>query len=157
MSKFLVLIVLVAVDLISVSASAERYRVLCESRNYQYRQCLVAGQVQDAYIVQEHSDRACIPNHAYGMLQNGVWVDRGCRAVFEIITVGRNRQTFDLTCLSNDRRYRFCPVGGYVLDAFVTREHSGTPCIQGRNWGIQRDGIWVDMGCTATFRVTIER
>ncbi len=151
MSKF----IFFAVVFISISANAERYRVLCESFNFQYRECLVPGQVQDVFLVQERSGRQCIPNHAYGILPNGVWVNRGCQAVFEVVTYG-GRQVYDMNCFSNGR-YQFCPVGGYLLNAFVLREYGRAACIQGRNWGIQRDGIWVDFGCQAMFRVTVDR
>jgi hypothetical protein len=30
---------------------------------------------------------------------------------------------------------------------------SDSPCIQGRTWGVARNGVWVDDGCRARFRV----
>jgi hypothetical protein len=33
------------------------------------------------------------------------------------------------------------------------REHSDSSCRQGRSWGFDRRGIWVDHGCRADFQV----
>ncbi|MGO8717653.1 MAG: DUF3011 domain-containing protein [Acidobacteriaceae bacterium] len=35
----------------------------------------------------------------------------------------------------------------------MTNRHSGSPGIQGRTWGFDGRGIWVDRGCRAEFRV----
>ncbi len=55
-------------------------------------------------------------------------------------------------CESNDNRTRRCNVdtrGGVRL----TRQLSDTRCIQGRNWGYDRSGIWVSQGCRAEFTI----
>ncbi len=157
MSKLLLVFLSALTFDVEAQPLMNRYRILCESLNYQYHQCLVREQVQDAFIVQEYSDRACIPNHAWGILQNGIWVDRGCRAVFEVVTYASRRQTYDVTCSSQNNRYQFCNFGGYFIDGFLLQQHSRANCTQGRSWGFSRDGVWVDYGCRATFRVTIER
>lgn len=57
-----------------------------------------------------------------------------------------------ITCESDKDRYEFCRVntrGGVRLE----RQLSETRCRKGRNWGYDRDGIWVDDGCRAVFRV----
>jgi hypothetical protein len=53
-------------------------------------------------------------------------------------------------CESEDGRVRRCPAdvrGGVRL----TRQLSRTVCVQGRNWGYDAGGIWVDGGCRGEF------
>jgi len=60
---------------------------------------------------------------------------------------GRN-----ITCASDDGRRHYCPINtrGY---ANMVNQRSGSPCVQGRTWGYDRGGIWVDRGCRADFVV----
>ena len=58
-----------------------------------------------------------------------------------------------IRCESRDDRQRFCPVRGGVRDAQIVRRLSDTNCRYNYNWGFRRDGIWVDRGCRAEFRV----
>ena len=55
-------------------------------------------------------------------------------------------------CESQDGRSRRCPadVRGGVG---ISRQLSRAPCIQGRTWGYDAGGIWVDRGCRAEFAV----
>lgn len=55
-------------------------------------------------------------------------------------------------CESTSNRYRHCPAdtrGGVRL----VRGLSKTWCTEGRNWGWDRNGIWVKDGCRAEFAV----
>jgi hypothetical protein len=55
-----------------------------------------------------------------------------------------------IRCESNDGRTRECAAdtrGGVRL----VRQMSRTTCIEGRNWGYGRGGIWVSQGCRAEF------
>lgn len=59
-------------------------------------------------------------------------------------------QTF--RCESHDGRENFCNVntrGGIQL----TRQLSKTPCINGRTFGVENGGVWVNNGCRAEFVV----
>jgi hypothetical protein len=64
------------------------------------------------------------------------------------------RQGRRITCASDDGRRHFCPIhtGGRVD---MVNQRSGSPCIQGRTWGYDRRGIWVDRGCRADFIVRV--
>jgi hypothetical protein len=35
----------------------------------------------------------------------------------------------------------------------LARQISSTACVEGRNWGTERNAIWVDRGCDAEFRI----
>ena len=53
-------------------------------------------------------------------------------------------------CESQDDRTRRCPAdtrGGVRM----TRQLSNTPCIRGRTWDADRNGVWVTQGCRAEF------
>lgn len=53
-------------------------------------------------------------------------------------------------CDSNDNRYRECAAdtrGGVRL----SRQISKSSCIEGRDWGYDRRGVWVNNGCRAEF------
>lgn len=55
-------------------------------------------------------------------------------------------------CESTHNRYQFCRVdtrGGVQLQ----RQLSNTACRKNQTWGYDRNGIWVDRGCRAEFRI----
>jgi hypothetical protein len=56
----------------------------------------------------------------------------------------------DIRCSSRNFDYRFCSAdtrGGVRL----AERFSSARCIEGRSWGYDRRGIWVDDGCSARF------
>jgi hypothetical protein len=63
-----------------------------------------------------------------------------------------NRPVQTVYCESGDMRRHWCSEG---IGRRVTllRQRSDTPCVQGRTWGVDRAGIWVDRGCRADFEV----
>jgi Protein of unknown function (DUF3011) len=61
---------------------------------------------------------------------------------------------YRVRCESKNNKYNYCQVktrGGVSLD----RRLNDTPCIQGRTWGYDKNGIWVSGGCRADFSVYI--
>jgi len=55
-------------------------------------------------------------------------------------------------CESNDGRRQYC--GQYDARAVkMDRQISGSPCVLGSTWGVDRDGLWVDRGCRAIFSI----
>jgi Protein of unknown function (DUF3011) len=57
-----------------------------------------------------------------------------------------------ITCQSQNGRYRFCDVNTRGGVRFI-RQISNAECRQGSTWGYDRNGIWVDQGCSAEFAV----
>jgi len=97
-------------------------------------------------LTRQRSGSACTQGRTWGWDRNGIWVDQGCRA--EFIVGVRGGQT--IYCASDDGRRNYCGAdtsGGVTL----TRQRSGSACIQGQTWGYDRRGIWVDRGCRAEF------
>jgi Protein of unknown function (DUF3011) len=139
-------------------ASANHYfqeRVSCDSNDNRRKVCRVdtRGGVR---LVKQHSDSPCIQGRTWGYNRNAIWVDRGCRAEFEVGRYGGGSGGGyggrTISCESNDMRRHWCNVdtrGGVRL----ARQKSDSPCVQGRTWGYNRNGIWVDRGCRGEFRI----
>jgi len=137
--------------------------VECRSDNYNYRRCPVPW--REARLVRQLSDTACIRGQSWGIDRRGLWVDRGCGGVFVAGGGGghggggwRPEPEWDrrltLECWSEDYRYRFCAIDlGGGGRASLERQLSDSACIEGRTWGANRAGIWVDRGCAGVFAV----
>ena len=57
-----------------------------------------------------------------------------------------------LTCSSDDMRRHYCSVDT-SRGVQMVHQRSDAACIQGRTWGYDRRGVWVDRGCRADFQV----
>ncbi len=65
-------------------------------------------------------------------------------------------QRIAVRCGSQNFSYRLCEVDtGRGSEVRLTRQISGSRCVEDRTWGWNRAGIWVDEGCEAEF--VIER
>jgi hypothetical protein len=62
--------------------------------------------------------------------------------------------TRTILCESNDYRLNRCDVYGDVISARLQSQVSRDACVQGRSWGQDNGGLWVDQGCRAYFEVT---
>src|SRR5207302_8006043 len=76
---------------------------------------------------------ALAPSSAHGALQQGY-----------------GQQT--VNCSSNNGKRNYCGNFGN-RDIRLVRQISGSPCIEGSTWGVDRGGLWVDKGCRADFVV----
>lgn len=142
--------------------------VRCESINNRTQQCLLQGR---ARLVRQLSNSACIEGQSWGQARSGVWVSNGCRAEFiaeggrparmaPVVPVGSGRGDIGgwnngaqvITCDSNEQRLRRCNVS-IRRDARLLRQNSKAACIEGRTWGWDRSGIWVNAGCRGEFSV----
>jgi len=114
-------------------------------------------------LVRQRSDSACVRGRTWGSDSRGIWVDRGCRADFEVGSRNsdrgrgrdrdRDRYTQTFYCESGDMKRHWCSegIGGTVR---LLRQRSDAACVRGRTWGTDRSGVWVDRGCRADFEVT---
>jgi hypothetical protein len=62
-------------------------QIQCESWNHQLNRCYVGGQIRDVRIYRQlssNNDGACNRGYSWGFDQNSIWVDRGCRAIFQV-------------------------------------------------------------------------
>jgi hypothetical protein len=65
--------------------------------------------------------------------------------------------TQTVTCNSSRYAYQNCPVRGEIVSAHILRQTSRSQCVEGRTWGYDYNGLWVDQGCQATFKVRVRR
>ncbi len=133
--------------------------VVCQSQDGRFTRCAVPW--RDARIVQQLSQSACIRGRSWGIDRGGIWVNDGCRARFAPAAYGWRPpqgwdRRFEVSCGSPQYHYAFCQVDvGHQGRVYVRRQTSSTACVEGRTWGWNRAGIWVDRGCSAVF--TIDR
>ena len=58
--------------------------IRCESDDMGYHFCSADGNVRRARLVRQVSGSACTETKTWGWKSDGVWVDKGCRADFEV-------------------------------------------------------------------------
>jgi Protein of unknown function (DUF3011) len=128
--------------------------ITCSSDDMRRNFCAadVRGGVQ---LVRQRSEAACVFGSTWGYVPGrGIWVDRGCRADFQI--AGRewdgSDNGYNIYCASDDGRRNVCPTDTRNGVSLV-RKRSDASCDYGRSWGYDRWGIWVDYGCRADFQV----
>lgn len=134
-------------------SSNDGSRVYCDTNT--------SGGVQ---LTRQISGSPCRQGETWGYDNRGVWVDRGCRAEFQVgapgnsnwnrgMMRGRNMNREVINCSSRGGRRSYC--GSNVTGAQVRllRESGNQRCIQGQTWGTDNRGIWVERGCSAQFEV----
>ena len=170
---------LAALFLFSGLASAQQI-VNCSSEDGRRHYCNVDthGGIR---MVKQRSDAACREGYSWGYDHHGIWVDRGCRADFEIDErhggynnepdryrtggyggYGNDGYRGDgagiqaVNCSSEDGNRHYCSAdtrGGVRL----FKQRSDATCREGYSWGYDRRGIWVDHGCRADFQTGLGR
>ncbi len=124
--------------------------LVCSSERHRFKRC-PADTRWGVKFVRQLSRSSCRGNWGYD--QYGIWVDNGCRAQFltETPPVGQSPSYPDrIQCSSRKGRYKLCRTDtGDGVE--LVKQHSRASC-QG-NWGYNEQGIWVDNGCRATFRI----
>ncbi len=130
--------------------------ITCESRNYQQDFCASSAPIVSATMVRQRSQTPCVRGQNWGWRANGIWVSGGCEADFQIQTSQRSGPSTGggglVACESREYGYNLCPTGP-IRNAQLVRQISQAPCVQGQTWGVSRDGLWVDRGCEAEFRI----
>lgn len=138
----------------------------CKSSGYNFQQCPVPW--RDARLVRQLSDTPCRRGENWGFDRRGLWVDRGCGGRF----VDANSSAgpgyggggwrpgpgwdhrFQVGCESSGYQYQFCAVDlGQGGRARLQRQTSNSACVEGRTWGWNRAGIWVNQGCGGVFAI----
>ncbi len=151
--------------LVAAPASAQNTsRITCESWQFRPAQCQVPG-IVDAQLANVIAGD-CRPGN-WGSDRNGVWVNNGCRAVFNVTSRGggwgngnqggnqggnwggnNGRPGQIVRCESWQFRPARCTMdtrGGAQLQRVIAGD-----CRPG-NWGFDRGNVWVINGCRADF------
>lgn len=145
--------------------------VRCASRNFQYSMCQVdTGMGGRVTLVRQISNARCVEGSTWGANRAGVWVNQGCEGVFRVERRWSGgpgpgaggpwqpgpdwNRDIRVRCGSPKFNYAMCQVDtGRGSNVRLVRQLSDTRCIEGRNWGWNRAGIWVDKGCSGEFVV----
>jgi len=128
--------------------------VRCES-NGRPSSCPVILQGAPVRLLRQLGAMPCREDHSWGVKRNEIWVTRGCQADFEVGAAdgsGFLNVPRTLVCESKSRQRRFCGAG-ISHNARLVKQLSGSPCEEGRSWGWDTRGVWVDNGCRAEFQV----
>ena len=108
-------------------------------------------------MVRQISGSPCRQGETWGYDSSGIWVDRGCRAEFEVAprsgAWGRVASSVTRITCSSDSGSRAHCAADTTGSVRMVRQISGSPCRQGETWGYDSSGIWVDRGCRAEFEV----
>jgi hypothetical protein len=130
--------------------------IRCESDFNHRKECSFGGLGRPA-LSRQLSKTACIEGQTWGRSgRNGVWVSNGCRADFVIVNRNNDYNNgYDnagqiITCRSNGGRLARC-AANTRYGVQVNRQISSASCVEGRSWGYDADGSWVDRGCSAEF------
>ena len=131
-------------------ASQTSQSIRCESDFDNRRYCPVdtRGGVR---LARQISSAACNQGSTWGYDNGGIWVNRGCRADFDVASSGYGSgSTQTLRCESENDARKYCraDTGGGVR---LSRQLSDAACTEGSTWGYTARGIWVSNGCRADF------
>lgn len=136
--------------------------VLCQSQSGNYTRCDKPWR-GDAQLVQQLSDTRCVRGRTWGVRHDELWVNNGCRGRFAAVGYNGgghrgfqpgpdwNRQ-IRVNCSSSGYNYQMCRVDvGREGRVQLRRQTSNTACVEGRTWGWNRAGVWVNQGCAGEF------
>ncbi len=126
--------------------------VRCESKGRMVS-CPVLLRGAPVRLIRQQSLLPCKEGRTWGYGRNEIWVSRGCQGQFEVAAedgsgfVDIPRQ---VVCESKSEMRRECGVS-VERSVILVRQLSNAACEEGRSWGWDRTGIWVDKGCRAEF------
>jgi hypothetical protein len=127
------------------------YTVTCESRDNKRVTCDLPAE-GTVRVREQLSNTRCEPGESWGTYGDSVWVDRGCRAVFEVVPAVVGSSTYRITCESEGGRREECALRGRGR-AQVHRQLSNTRCEPGTTYGVDGTTLWVKGGCRAEFEI----
>ncbi len=102
-------------------------------------------------LIEQESRADCIADQTWGVGDGFLWVDRGCRATFEV----RRPEIlarYTLTCGSTGGRRVECEIK-LGADVALVEQISTAPCLRSDTWGHGDGVLWVDRGCRGRFEV----
>ena len=132
------------------------HQIACNSSNFQQQFCPSNRRIVRAWLVEQRSRAACVQGRSWGFQERGIWVTSGCSGLFAVEERGGRPVPPPVTrvvCESRGFQQAFCPVRPLIARAWLDQQRSQSPCIEGQTWGFQRNGIWVNEGCSGVFAV----
>ncbi len=140
-------------------------RITCSSDSGSRVYCNADTAGARVQMVRQISGSPCREGETWGYDARGIWVDRGCRAEFEVTSGGSRRGLREgifrsgtrgaartVTCSSDSGGRVHCNADT-SRGVRLVRQISGSPCTEGSTWGTDSTGIWVTRGCRAEFEL----
>ena len=128
----------------------DQFEFTCASPDNRYRECQLPVDGR-ARLVKQKSDSPCVEGRSWGQRGDRVWVDRGCRARFEVVRGGGGGSGQYVECRSQNERYRECAIPrGY--EGRLVSDYTGR-CREDSTWGNRNGVIWVTSGCQGRFHL----
>jgi hypothetical protein len=132
----------------------------CSSDNGRRQSCPSQyNPISNAQLMKQMGGARCVQGRTWGFDARAIWVDSGCRGQFRVYGWsgggGGSGNSTTVRCRSMDGGFRHCPVNGWVRGADLTQQLGNANCAQGRTWGWDNNGVWVDRQCKGDFRVWI--
>ncbi|MDR1076403.1 MAG: DUF3011 domain-containing protein [Xanthomonadaceae bacterium] len=134
--------------------SAGQRIIRCESVDGRQQVCRVALRGGEVRLLRQLTAAPCRLHSTWGVDRNAVWVSRGCSGEFEISDEDGVFADVErlVRCESRSQRRRVCNTT-VLHKVTLSNQLSTSACVEARDWGWNGDGIWVDHGCRAEFRV----
>ncbi|HEU5040751.1 MAG TPA: DUF3011 domain-containing protein, partial [Gemmatimonadales bacterium] len=129
-------------------AAQSRSALRCESDG-SYQRCPATNSWRGARLVQQISTNPCIQGRTWGFDRDAIWVNNGCRGIFDAGDPFTNPGE-RVTCAGSGRTE--CPADTRY-GVLLVRKLSEAPCTEGQTWGYGGNVVWVDRGCRAEFLV----
>lgn len=154
LSTFLRVFGLAFTSVVMPAFTSAQQTIACEANNDNRKYC-GSYDPDQIRLDRQISGSPCVQGQTWGVDRHGLWVEGGCRAIFTIARWNGRRDN-SITCESNDGQRNYC--GNIHRNEVVNMDQqiSGSPCIQGRTWGVDQRGLWVDEGCRAIFSINSE-
>ena len=131
-------------------------QVTCESWKFQPASC--PADTRGGVRLIQQTGGVCTRGQTWGFTQHGLWVNNGCRAIFAA-TGGRPGAGGHFEAGPGGRlimceswRFRPARCAAHIGRRPQVEVIAGN-CSQGRTWGWDQRGVWVDGGCRARFRL----
>ena len=126
--------------------------IRCESAKDRRRECAMGANARTARLVRQLSSARCTEGDTWGTSGNVLWVDRGCRGVFEVGGSGSGGNSdYSVSCSSDGNRPTTCAWDSRRGRPFLQQQLSKTACREGTTWSYQGNAIRVSGGCRGLF------
>jgi len=140
--------------------------VACSSRDGEYQFCsipqliakpLAYRMVGDPVLIDtKKKSKECILDETFGSTKEGIWVKKGCKAIFAV-QLGAKPDKLTIKCDGPNNGRHFCPIQGLTGTPNLINSRSDKNCKLNDTYGIEDDGVWVKDGCRAFFNVKVFR
>jgi len=158
----MILAVVAILGMFALALAAQRVKV--ESNDGRYKRYRTnIDRSDEVILVNRLSSSSCNRGKDWGYDSGGIWVDNGCRAIFEIRRRNSGGGGSGGSGSWNDRpdkRIRLESTNDWrkrynsdrdLRSVKLARTISDRPCVLNRTWGWDRRQVWVDGGCRADF------